>query len=288
MEIIIGKTAGFCFGVRNAVEKALDKIEKEDNIYCLGELTHNKQVMQKIEQNGAKVVERINEIPNNSKVIIRAHGVAPEIYSEAENKNLEVLDLTCPRVTKIHEQAEYYKNNNYYIILIAEAVHPEAIGTIGFCGKNSYILENKEMIDDVIKKYKKSDCEKLAILVQTTFSLQKYNEIIEILQSELPEIEINNTICNATNARQTETIELAKSVDLMVVIGGKNSSNTKKLYEISVNNCNNALLIETFEELDKNYVKRFDKIGIMAGASTPKESIEDVVNMLKDMEGIVC
>lgn len=288
MEIITGKTAGFCFGVRNAVENALKTVAEEKDVYCLGELTHNKQVMKKIENHGAKIVENIDEIPNNSIVIIRAHGVAPETYNMANNKNLKIVDLTCPKVIKIHEQAEEYKNNGYYTFLIAEKIHPEAIGTIGFCGENSFVIENKEMIEEAVKKYKNSNCEKVAVLAQTTFSMQKFDDIIEILEQEIPEIEINKTICNATNLRQTETIELAQNVDLMIVIGGKNSSNTKKLFEISSNNCKNALLIETYEELDKEYIEQFEKIGVMAGASTPKESIDDVINMLKEAEGMVC
>lgn len=288
MEIVIGKTAGFCFGVRNAVENALKTVAKEKNVYCLGELTHNKQVMQKIEESGAKVVDTLEEVPNNAKLIIRAHGVAPETYSAAKEKGLEILDLTCPRVLKIHEQAEEYKNKGYYIFLIAEAIHPEAIGTIGFCGENAYIIENKDMVSEAIEKYKNSKCSKVAVLAQTTFSMQKFDEIAEMLIQELAEIEINKTICNATNLRQTETVELAKTVDLMIVIGGRNSSNTKKLYEISSQNCANALLIETYEEIDKEYIKQFKKIGVMAGASTPKESIDDVINMLEETEGMVC
>ena len=288
MEVIIGKTAGFCFGVRNAVENALKTVEKEKNVFCLGELTHNKQVMQKIENHGAKVVDTIEAVPNGAKLIIRAHGVAPDTYLKAREKDLIVLDLTCPRVLKIHEQADEYQNKGYYIFLIAEAIHPEAIGTIGFCGKNSYIIENKDMVKKAIEDYRKSKCKDLAILAQTTFSMQKFDEIVEIIKHEIPNVEINKTICNATSLRQTETMDLATKVDLMIIIGGKNSSNTKKLYEISKQNCKNALLIETFEELNKPYLKQFNKIGVMAGASTPKQSIDDVINMLEDVEGMVC
>jgi len=287
MEVIVGKTAGFCFGVRNAVEKAIKAMEQENNVYCLGELTHNKQVMNKIEQHGAKVVDTVEEVPENAKIIIRAHGVALDTYIKAKKKKLDILDLTCPRVLKIHEQAESYRDNGYFILLIAEAIHPEAIGTIGFCGSNSYIIENKDMINEAIDKYRNSECDKIAVLVQTTFSIQKFDEIANILRERIPEIEINKTICNATNLRQTETMELAKNVELMIVIGGKNSSNTKKLFEISKNNCKTALLIETYEELDNEYVKQFNKIGIMAGASTPKESIDDVINMLKKTEAMI-
>ena len=280
MEIIVGKTSGFCFGVRNAVEKALEIVKKENNVYCLGELTHNKQVMEQIEKSGAKVAETIEEIPENSTIIIRAHGVSPKVYEQAKQKNLKIVDLTCPRVLKIHEQAEEYKEKGYYIFLVAEAIHPEAIGTIGFCGENATIIENKEMIDDAIEKYKQSGQEKLTVLAQTTYSIKKFDEIAEKLKQEIPTIEINKTICNATNLRQQEAEKIAQDVDCMVIIGGKNSSNTRKLHELSSNYCEKSILIETKDDLNKDEVSQHKKIGIMAGASTPQQSIDDVVEFL--------
>lgn len=283
MELIVGKTAGFCFGVRNAVEKTYEELNKTSNLCCLGELVHNETIIEKLKNSGVTVYNNIEEIPESSNVIIRAHGEAPSVFKKANQKNINLINLTCPKVLKIHELAKDFANNGYYIMLIAEKKHPETIGTIGYCGENSCIIEAIDELDDAIKNYKNSKLEKIAVIAQTTFSLSKFENIVNNLKSKINcEIDVKNTICNATAMRQAETEELSKKVDLMIVIGGKNSANTKRLYEISAKNCKNAILIQNKddEELKEILKNKYNKIGIMAGASTPKENIDDVVEFI--------
>lgn len=281
MEIIIGKTAGFCYGVKRAVEGSL-KETSDKQIYCLGELVHNKQVMKEIEKQGIKLIEDINEVPNNSKVIIRAHGVVKEIYEIAKEKNIELVDYTCPNVLKIHEVASKYKNENYYIFVIGNKTHPETIGTISYCGNNYSCIETEDDINDSIESLKESKIKDLLLIVQTTFSEAKFKLIKEKIKETINDINIvvKNTICAATSTRQKETENLSKEVDCMIIIGGKNSSNTKKLYELAEKNCQKAIAIETKEELNKEELLKYKKIGIMAGASTPKKNIDEVVELL--------
>lgn len=285
MELVVGKLAGFCGGVINSVVKTEKLLEEYTKIYCLGELVHNKQVVDKLCDKGLVVVNSLDEIPNNEKVIVRAHGIAKEVYELAYSKNIELYDLTCPNVLKIHEEAERLVKEDYYIILIAQKIHPEAIGTISFCGKDSSIVETENDIDETIDFIKKSDKRKVAIISQTTFSTIKFEELVSTLKSKLDNyvVLVNNTICSATEMRQKETKELSNNVDAMIIIGGKNSSNTKKLYEISVVNCSSSFIIETVDDLKKEDIKIFNKVGIMAGASTPKESIDAVIDYLEMM-----
>ena len=206
MEVIIGKTAGFCYGVRNAVTKAEEKVRQYKSIYCLGELVHNGEVVRKLEDAGLKTIENIEEA--NGKVIIRAHGIPKEIYAKAEKLGIEVFDYTCPSVLKTHKIADEYAKNNYFIFFIGNKQHPETIGTVSFCGENYYVIENLEDIDEGIEKLKESNIKKLFILAQTTFSLEKFNDFMDIIKSNLEkniDIKIENTICNATKMRQEET-----------------------------------------------------------------------------------
>lgn len=281
MEIVLGKTAGFCYGVRNAVMKAEEKLKEHKQVSCLGELVHNGQVIKKLESLGMNVVERIEDA--NKKIIIRAHGIAKEVYNKAKKLNIEIFDFTCPSVLKIHNIAEEYANKGYYIFLIGGKKHPETLGTISFCGDNSYLLEKEEEIDEAVENLKQSNIKKLFIIVQTTFSLEKFETMIEEIKSKIDkdmEIEVRNTICNATRIRQEETSEISKNVECMIIIGGKNSSNTKKLFDIAKENCNNTFIIETKDELDLEKIKKCEKVGIMAGASTPDESINDVIRCI--------
>lgn len=260
MEIVLGKTAGFCYGVRNAVQKAEEKLKKHKNVSCLGELVHNGQVIRKLEKLGLKIVERVED--SNNKVIIRAHGIAKEIYHKAKKLDIEIFDFTCPNVLKIHKIADEHASKGYYIFLIGGKNHPESLGTISFCGKDSYLIETKEEIDEAIKAFKDSNIKKLLIIVQTTFSLEKFNSYVRQIKEKIDddvELQVKNTICNATKIRQEETCEISKKVQCMIIIGGKNSSNTKKLYDIARENCENTMIVETKDELDVSTVKKFEK-----------------------------
>jgi len=282
MELIVGKLAGFCAGVKNAVDKTEKELESSNEIFCLGELTHNSVVMNKLISDGLEVINEIEE--GKEKVIIRAHGVKKEIYDKAQKLGIKLIDLTCPKVLKIHEKAEEYSRNNYFIFLIAEAIHPETIGTYSFCGKNKFIIEKEDDVENAIKSFKKSNLKDILVISQTTFSMQRFENIVNKLEEMIDKTKVNliidKTICNATSLRQKEAVEISKQVDLMIVIGGKNSSNTKKLYEIASNNCKKAILIESKDELLSEDFNKFEKIGVTAGASTPKESIEEVIDLL--------
>ena len=282
MEVIVGKTAGFCGGVFNSVSKTEKVLDELKSCYCLGELVHNQQVVDKLNNKGLIVINDLNDI-YDTKVIVRAHGITKETYEIAKDHNIELIDLTCPKVLKIHDIAKDYVNDGYYIILIAKRDHPEAIGTYSYCGSNSFVLENDSQLKELLDSINNSSCNKIAIIAQTTFSVKGFNELCNLIKEKVvdKEIVINNTICNATSIRQDETDKLSKEVDTMIIIGGKNSSNTKKLYEVALTNCDNTIIIETLSDLDINSLKYSKRIGVMAGASTPIDSIDEVVNFLK-------
>lgn len=281
MEIIVGKTAGFCYGVERAVEGATKQITNaNEKICCLGEIVHNKQVIEKLEKLGINCIETLEEAEGT--VLIRAHGIPKEVYELAKNMNIKIQDFTCPNVLKVHKIAEKYEKEGYFIFLSGAKSHPENIGTISHCGKDYYIIEKEEDTSKAMEVFEKSKKNKLVLLSQTTFSLERFYKIEKILQEKIKSdvtFVVKNTICRTTELRQKETEELSKKVDTMIVIGGKNSSNTKKLYEIANKNCAHTILVETAQELKKEEMG--ERVGIMAGASTPKESIEEVIEFLK-------
>lgn len=283
MELLIGKTAGFCFGVERAVEGATSELKKEKEIFCLGEIVHNKEVIKDLKKQGLKFISNLNDGKN--KVIIRAHGVEKNIYEKAKEKGIELIDLTCPKVLKIHKLVQEYAQKGFYIFLIGKKEHPETVGTVSYCGENVYIIEDSETVDDAIESFNNKKSDKVLVICQTTFSLSEYQKIIKSIVSKIDnhiEVEIKNTICSATKLRQEETTELASKVDAMIIIGGKNSSNTNKLYEIS-KKFTETFIVENKQEINLQQMKKYKRIGIMAGASTPKKSIEEIVEILQSM-----
>lgn len=304
MEIVLGKTAGFCYGVNNAVTKAEEYVKNNKNkkIYCLGELVHNKDVTNKLEKEGINFIEKIEDIDENflnkeeKSLIIRAHGEPKDTYEILNKKNVEIIDLTCPNVLAIHNIVEKYVTEGYYIFFIAQKKHPETIGTYGFCNGKCSIIEDEEDIDIAFEQLSTN---KILVITQTTFRIEKFEQLNKIIKNKIEDInnkkektnklilEVKNTICNATRLRQEETEKISKQVEYMIIIGGKNSSNTRKLYDISLKNCKKAILIQNYLELEKDYngevekIKKLSKVGIMAGASTPSESINELINLLK-------
>lgn len=281
--IEVGKYAGFCGGVINSVTKTKKALEEYNPLYCLGELVHNRQVVDSLKEKGLIVVESLHEVGDNSHVIIRAHGVAKEVYEEAMKRNIHLIDLTCPKVLKIHEEMKEYYDKGYFIVLVGSKLHPEVIGSISNCRDNSCVVENLEEVEEVVTFIKKKNYQKVAIFFQTTYSVPLAEKMIDTFEKSLQdrEVLIKNTICNATTLRQEECKKMAQEKDCMIIIGGKNSSNTKKLYEVASTYCKNTYIVETASELDKNELSKFQNIGIMAGASTPVESIEEVVELLE-------
>ena len=280
MEIILGKRAGFCGGVINSVTKSNDLLNEYHNLYCLGEIVHNKVVVNHLEEKGMKFINSLDEVEDGSKVVIRAHGVPKEIYEEATKRKIELFDLTCPKVLLIHQEAEELVNNGYYVVVVGKKDHPEIIGTISYCNKDSIIIEDVSEVDSTIEYISNNHKDKVAVLSQTTYSVSKFLEIEKSFKEKLHgvDLKILNTICNATELRQQETDEMSKNVDAMIIIGGKNSSNTKKLYEVADKNTK-TYIIETVEDLTDD-IFQYNKVGVMAGASTPKESIDEVLDFL--------
>lgn len=279
MKLIIGETAGFCFGVKNAVDRTIEELKSLKEVYCLGELVHNKQVTDELTEKGVIFINEIEEAKNMA--IIRAHGVPADVYDRARKLKVELRDLTCPKVLAIHKLAIKYRKENYFIFLIGQKKHPETIGTISFCGENSYIVENIEDVKYAVEGFKKSKIENAVILAQTTISLEKFYGISEEIKKYIEDVEIRNTICTSTKQRQKETEEIAKKVECMIIVGGKHSSNSNKIYELAKKNCENVFFVETKEELNFEKIKCFKSLGIMAGASTPKKSIDEIVDIIK-------
>lgn len=279
MKITIGKTSGFCNGVENTVKRAENALGNE-KVYCLGEIVHNERVIHDLEANGMITINKIEDAPNNSKVIIRAHGELKETYDKAKEKNIEILDLTCGKIKAIRVKISK-KLDDHYIIIIGKKNHPESLGVLSFSGDNSNIIEDKEDINEIIDKVNNSLLNKIYIVSQTTFNSDKFDELISIIKNKTTkEVIVDKTICDATSKRQNETRELSKLVDTMIIVGGKKSSNTKELEIIAKENCDNVILIQEKNDLNNNQIVG-EHIGIMAGASTPTIVVEEIIKELK-------
>ena len=286
MDVIIGKTIGFCFGVKRAIEGAKEILKDSDEpVYCLGELVHNREVIKDLENKGLNFIDTIFQ--SKGKTIIRAHGVPKQVYEVAVQAGIKLIDYTCPKVLQIHDIVYEYANKGYFILLCGTKQHPEIIGTLSFCGENVLVIENEEDALKSVDIIEKLNIDKCLLITQTTFSLEKFFIIREIIGNELPKnihLVEKNTICQTTELRQKETEQIAKKVQYMIVIGGKNSSNTKKLYEISNKYCGNSVCIQNKSELPIEEIKKYQTIGVMAGASTPEESINEILEVLKNIK----
>ncbi len=279
MEIIVGKNAGFCYGVQRAVDEAINEA-KRGKVYCLGEIVHNQNVIENLEEKGINFINNIEEAKGNT--VIRAHGVPKEVYEKAKDRNINLIDLTCPSVLKIQQMVEEYSKKGYFIIIVGKSNHPEIIGIKSRAINNYVIVESKEDIPELLEKIKEN--KNILLISQTTHSSKKFDKIADFLKQNLKNdinLEIKKTICPSTEIRQKETEDLAKEVEMMIIIGDKRSSNTNKLYEISCNYCKNVIFISDESELDLSKIKDITKIGIMAGASTPKEDILKVKEKLE-------
>lgn len=277
MSVILAKSAGFCFGVKRAVDCVYDKLDS-GKIYTYGPIIHNKQVISDLEKHGVRVIEDLNEA-GEGEVIIRSHGVPPHIYDEIEAKGFKYTDCTCPFVKKIHNIVKKsYEDEQRSIIIIGNGNHPEVIGINGWCSDTAVIINSVEEA----AAFKPDKSKKWALVVQTTFQMDVFKEILAILGDDFEDLKLYNTICNATAERQAEAVEIAKQVDYMIVLGDKKSSNTRKLYEISKKFCKNTFLCESIEDLQLNISSIDVKIGITAGASTPPVIIKEAVNAMSE------
>jgi 4-hydroxy-3-methylbut-2-enyl diphosphate reductase len=280
MEIIKAKTAGFCFGVANAVKKAYAaaESEKEKRIYSYGSLIHNEKVIEQLSELGVRTINSFEEVDlKDAIVIIRAHGVGPLVYEKLEQLNCTVIDATCPYVKKIHNLVRKKSGLGDRIIIIGDRTHPEVIGINGWCDNSAIIIEKLEDVDLIENKDKT-----YSVVCQTTFNINLFEKICEKLKKSFDKLNIFDTICNATSLRQKEAMEIASKVDLMVVVGGRNSSNTRKLYELCTDLCDNVIHIESAEEMDVKSLKKINKVGVTAGASTPDWIIGEVIGVMCD------
>ena len=275
MKINQAKTAGFCFGVKRAVDKVYELLEEgKGPIYTLGPLIHNEEVVSELTKRGVRVIETPMEADTDKPgiIVIRSHGVAKKVYEQIEETGLTCIDVTCPFVKKIHRIVERESKAGRHIVIIGDAEHPEVQGIRGWCENESTVLQT---VEDVTK-FLDAPPQRLCIVSQTTFNYNKFKELVEILKEKLYDRIVINTICNATEERQTEAKEIAKSVDAMIVIGGKHSSNTQKLYEICKEECKSTYYIQTLDDLDLESFQSTSCVGITAGASTPNNIIEEV------------
>lgn len=278
MNVIIGKTSGFCNGVSYTVKTAEETI-KNEKIYCLGEIVHNERVINDLEKNGMITIKNIDEAPNNSKVIIRAHGELKETYDKALQKNIDILDLTCGKIKAIRVKISK-RVDDHFIVIIGKKQHPESLGVLSFSGNNSLIIEDFEDIDKNIEIINGSSMNKIYIVSQTTFNADKYDKLVDYLKSLTEkDIIIDKTICDATSKRQNETKELSKKVNTMIIVGGRKSSNTKELELIAKEYCNNVLLVQNKDDIQSENIIG-ENIGIMAGASTPNVVVDEIVDKL--------
>lgn len=272
MEVNLAKTAGFCFGVRRAVDKVYEEAGKEQ-VYTYGPIIHNSEVVSDLEQRGVKVLRSREELEKISEgtVIIRSHGVAKDIYELIRQKGLHLVDATCPFVLKIHRIVEKASAEGKQILIIGSAEHPEVEGIRGWCSGEVHVISDAEGLSEVDFGGKQT-----CVVSQTTFNYNKFQDIVEIIKEKSYHIEVCNTICNATEERQLEAKSIAHDVDAMIVIGDRQSSNSQKLYEISKKECGNTFFVQTLKDLDLKLFESTGKVGITAGASTPEKIIKEV------------
>ena len=274
-EIEIAKSAGFCFGVQKAVDRVYELVRGGEKIAVLGELIHNRTVTGDLEQKGVVTIDDVSACPPDAVLVIRTHGVGRTVSQQAERSAQKVVDLTCPYVKAIHKIVEEESAKGKTIVVAGDQNHPEVLGICGWAQGEIFVVATPEeaaelKLDDV------------CLVAQTTINRENFERIADALAKSCSAVTKKDTICASTKKRQTEADELSRRCDIMFVVGGKSSSNTKKLYEICKNNCRQTYLIENFEEIPQDINYKNKKIGITAGASTPQGSIEEVANTMEE------
>lgn len=282
MNVELAKTAGFCFGVKRAVDTVYTQIKSQngEKIYTYGPIIHNDEVIKDLERQAVTVLNSQEELENLSEgtVIIRSHGVPKYVCELLDEKGIRYVDATCPFVKKIHKIVQEESAKGSHIIIIGNGTHPEVEGIRGWAGENVTIIQNAQEA----KAFELEDeKQKVCIVSQTTFNYNKFKELVEIITEKRYDIIVLNTICNATKERQEEARDIASRVEAMIVIGDKKSSNTQKLFEICSNACADTYYIQTLDDLDLNQLRSVETVGITAGASTPNNIIEEVQNNVR-------
>ncbi len=281
MEVRLATHAGFCFGVQKAVDCAYEETNKGNVIYTYGSIIHNKEVMNDFFSKGVKEINSLEELDNLPKgsVIIRSHGVAKSIYKGIEERGFTIIDTTCPFVKRIHKTVNAESEKGKQIIIIGNDGHPEVEGIKGWCENEAIVVSEKEDILSLKGKIKGDIC----VVSQTTFNINKFKELVEVLKEICYDdnVSVVDTICNATKERQDEAAQLAEISDVMIVIGDSQSSNSCKLFEICKARCEKTYFIQTLKELHLEIPANANLVGITAGASTPKNIIEEVQNYVR-------
>ncbi len=283
-EIKAAQSAGFCFGVDRAVKLVYEELEKNSGkVATLGPIIHNKDVVDDLKNKGVRIVDDLVCLEKGEKAVIRSHGVGRDVYEYLESNGIPYIDATCPFVSRIHKIVREYAEKGYYILIAGDRNHPEVQGIVGHCGeKNCFVFkDDTELRDFFSKNYTKLE-KKLAIVAQTTYNILVWGECLKVIPEDKENILVFETICSATSKRQSDAAKLSREVDAMVIVGGKNSSNTKKLFNVCSENCP-SYHIENADELYSLNLKNADKIGITAGASTPAYIIKEVQNTMAEI-----
>lgn len=273
MKVILAKRAGFCFGVKRATQMAFEAAGKDQKTFTLGPIIHSPQVVNKLEEMGVGVVKDLSGVLNGT-VIIRSHGVLASEMEEAHQKQLEVVDATCPFVKKAQEHVKYLSEAGYDVLVVGDADHPEVQGIVSYGREKVFVVASGEQV----KKLPKMG--KMGVVAQTTQSFDNLKSVVTECLKRGGEVRVYNTICDATAVRQQEATEMAQQVDCMIVIGGFNSANTRRLAEICTEIQPRTYHIETAEEIDSTWFQGVDTVGVTAGASTPKWIIDEVMERL--------
>jgi 4-hydroxy-3-methylbut-2-enyl diphosphate reductase len=278
MNIIVADYSGFCFGVERAVKIVEETSVEGKNVYTLGPIIHNPQLVKKLEEKGVGV-KKLEDVKDADTVVIRSHGVPKEHMETLKSSNVKIVDATCPFVTRAQNQAAILSSDGYFLVVFGEKEHPEVKGIISYANNGFVVVENAEEAEQCIDFH-----DKIGVVAQTTQNMAEFDRVVDVLKLRCNELKIVNTICNATTHRQEAAKKVALISDIMYVIGGKNSGNTTRLYEICKEICPKVLHIETKDEIDKSDLIGVENVGITAGASTPKFLIDEVIEFLKEVE----
>lgn len=286
MEIKIAKSAGFCYGVANAVKQVEELVDNNSDgtvIQTLGPIIHNEYKVAQLEKRGVKIINAPDEAPADSVVVIRAHGVTKEVYDTLVARNVRVIDGTCKYVKKIHDLVRKKSQEGYGIVVVGDKNHQEVIGVCGWAEGKAYVVGDVEDLNDEQLKLLHDTTKGLCFVAQTTITIEKWEKIIEISKKMFQNVIKFDTICNATKMRQADAAHLAEQVDAMFIIGSKSSSNTLKLFEVCKERCEDTFLVESLSDVSPLIIKKYLKVGISAGASAPEEMIKEVISKMSEI-----
>jgi (E)-4-hydroxy-3-methyl-but-2-enyl pyrophosphate reductase len=279
LEVVLSPYTGYCFGVKRAMRLIDQGVSEQPDvkIYTLGEIIHNPQAVAHLRERGVEPVSSLEEIEKGSFLIIRAHGVQPELIDEAKRRGIQLLDATCPFVQKSQRYVRMLIKESYRVIIIGDADHPEVRSIAGHAGGNAIIIDN---VDAAVKV---PPMEKVGVVIQTTFSKENACDIIDILEKRIERLRVYDTICQATILRREATLELAGTVDVMLIVGGRTSSNTKRLYQMCIDKGITSHFVETADEIDPSWFRRCSRVGLTTGTSTPDWVVEQVLERMEEI-----